>query len=62
MQLQCKLVPVCFQGYLLEDFYIKKNGRLSGLDDKLQDGAVYRLEPRLCGGKGGWISSEQYAN
>ncbi|XP_046899462.1 replication stress response regulator SDE2 isoform X2 [Hypomesus transpacificus] len=44
------------RGYLLEDFYIKKNGRLSGLDDKLQDGAVYRLEPRLCGGKGGFGS------
>lgn len=44
------------KGLQLLDFYIKKNGRLSRLDEKLQAGAVYRLEPRLCGGKGGFGS------
>ncbi|XP_070842784.1 splicing regulator SDE2 [Chaetodon trifascialis] len=39
-----------------EDFYIVTNGRLSGLEDPLQHGAVYHLEPRLCGGKGGFGS------
>ncbi|XP_053347668.1 splicing regulator SDE2 [Clarias gariepinus] len=38
------------------DFYVKKNGRISGGDERLQAGAVYRLEPRLCGGKGGFGS------
>ncbi|XP_037620201.1 replication stress response regulator SDE2 isoform X3 [Sebastes umbrosus] len=39
-----------------EDFYVVRNGRLSCLDDPLQHGAVYHLEPRLCGGKGGFGS------
>nr|XP_046233694.1 replication stress response regulator SDE2 [Scatophagus argus] len=39
-----------------EDFYVTRNGRLSDLDDPLQHGAVYHLEPRLCGGKGGFGS------
>ncbi|XP_076583580.1 splicing regulator SDE2 isoform X2 [Chaetodon auriga] len=39
-----------------EDFYVVTNGRLSALEDSLQHGAVYRLEPRLCGGKGGFGS------
>ncbi|KAF7688282.1 replication stress response regulator SDE2 isoform X1 [Silurus meridionalis] len=38
------------------DFYIKKNGRISGGDERLQPGAVYRIEPRLRGGKGGFGS------
>ncbi|XP_023189841.1 protein SDE2 homolog isoform X2 [Xiphophorus maculatus] len=36
-----------------QDWYVTTNGRLSGLEERLQDGAVYRLEPRLRGGKGG---------
>ncbi|NXL91322.1 SDE2 regulator, partial [Alectura lathami] len=39
-----------------ESLYVKCNGRLAGGDDVLQDGAVYSLEPRLCGGKGGFGS------
>ncbi|XP_037546407.1 replication stress response regulator SDE2 [Nematolebias whitei] len=39
-----------------QDFYVTSNGRLSHLEDPLQHGAVYRLEPRLSGGKGGFGS------
>ncbi|XP_029350464.1 splicing regulator SDE2 [Echeneis naucrates] len=39
-----------------EDFYVVRNGRLSDLQDLLEHGAVYHLEPRLCGGKGGFGS------
>ncbi|XP_041641262.1 replication stress response regulator SDE2 [Cheilinus undulatus] len=39
-----------------EDFYVVRNGRLSDLDDPLLHGAVYHLELRLCGGKGGFGS------
>ncbi|XP_034534176.1 replication stress response regulator SDE2 isoform X2 [Notolabrus celidotus] len=39
-----------------EDFYVVRDGRLSHLEDPLQPGAVYHLEPRLCGGKGGFGS------
>ncbi|XP_029997610.1 splicing regulator SDE2 isoform X2 [Sphaeramia orbicularis] len=38
------------------DFFITCNGRLSHLEDPLQDGGVYHLEPRLRGGKGGFGS------
>ncbi|XP_076139333.1 splicing regulator SDE2 [Alosa pseudoharengus] len=38
------------------DFYVKNNGRLSSGEEQLQTGAVYRLEPRLFGGKGGFGS------
>ncbi|XP_064174800.1 splicing regulator SDE2 isoform X3 [Anguilla rostrata] len=38
------------------DFYVKSNGRLLGEDEELQTGGWYRLEPRLCGGKGGFGS------
>ncbi|XP_040000998.1 replication stress response regulator SDE2 isoform X2 [Xiphias gladius] len=44
------------QGFSSEDFYVVRNGRLSDLEDPLQHGAVYHLEPRLCGGKGGFGS------
>ncbi|XP_022622430.1 protein SDE2 homolog isoform X2 [Seriola dumerili] len=44
------------QGVSSEDFYVVRNGRLSDLEDPLQHGAVYHLEPRLCGGKGGFGS------
>ncbi|XP_024299738.1 replication stress response regulator SDE2 [Oncorhynchus tshawytscha] len=44
------------KGIPSSDLYVKNNGRLSELDEKLQAGAVYRLEPRLCGGKGGFGS------
>ncbi|NXC73191.1 SDE2 regulator, partial [Anhinga anhinga] len=39
-----------------ESLYVKCNGRLVNGEDVLQDGAVYSLEPRLCGGKGGFGS------
>ncbi|NXG74301.1 SDE2 regulator, partial [Baryphthengus martii] len=39
-----------------ESLYVKCNGHLVNDDDVLQDGAVYSLEPRLCGGKGGFGS------
>ncbi|NXT79674.1 SDE2 regulator, partial [Zapornia atra] len=38
-----------------ESLYVKCNGRLVN-DGELQNGAVYSLEPRLCGGKGGFGS------
>ncbi|XP_009294660.1 splicing regulator SDE2 isoform X1 [Danio rerio] len=43
-------------GVSLTDFYVSSNGRLSRSNDLLQSGVVYRLEPRLCGGKGGFGS------
>uniref|UniRef100_A0A3Q0RJE0 SDE2 telomere maintenance homolog (S. pombe) n=1 Tax=Amphilophus citrinellus TaxID=61819 RepID=A0A3Q0RJE0_AMPCI len=42
---------LCFQ-----DFYVIRDGRRAHLDDPLQHGAVYHLEPRLRGGKGGFGS------
>ncbi|KAM9382324.1 splicing regulator SDE2 [Phaethornis superciliosus] len=39
-----------------ESLYVKCNGRLVNEEDALQNGAVYSLEPRLCGGKGGFGS------
>ncbi|XP_053919203.1 splicing regulator SDE2 [Cuculus canorus] len=39
-----------------ESLYVKCNGRLVDDEDLLQDGAVYSVEPRLCGGKGGFGS------
>ncbi|KAG7217989.1 hypothetical protein INR49_008141 [Caranx melampygus] len=44
------------QGVASEDFYVVRNGRLSDVEDPVQHGAVYHLEPRLCGGKGGFGS------
>ncbi|XP_044045729.1 replication stress response regulator SDE2 isoform X2 [Siniperca chuatsi] len=44
------------QGLSSDDFYAIRNGRLCDLDDPLRHGAVYHLEPRLCGGKGGFGS------
>lgn len=47
-------VCACVQGAgSSADFYVVRNGRLSALDEPLQPGAVYHLQPRLCGGKGG---------
>uniref|UniRef100_H2ZZC3 Replication stress response regulator SDE2 n=1 Tax=Latimeria chalumnae TaxID=7897 RepID=H2ZZC3_LATCH len=40
----------------LTDFYVKCNGHLANGDEKLQPGIIYSLEPRLCGGKGGFGS------
>ncbi|PKU39556.1 hypothetical protein llap_10139 [Limosa lapponica baueri] len=40
-----------------ESLYVKCNGRLANDEDVLQNGAVYSLEPRLCGGKGGLQAS-----
>ncbi|NXA74746.1 SDE2 regulator, partial [Thryothorus ludovicianus] len=39
-----------------ESLYVRCNGRLSSDEDELQSGVVYSLEPRLCGGKGGFGS------
>ncbi|XP_060922119.1 splicing regulator SDE2 [Limanda limanda] len=39
-----------------EDFYVIRNGRVSDVEDPLQHGSVYHLQPRLCGGKGGFGS------
>uniref|UniRef100_A0AAQ5YZ70 SDE2-like domain-containing protein n=1 Tax=Amphiprion ocellaris TaxID=80972 RepID=A0AAQ5YZ70_AMPOC len=39
-----------------QDFYVVRNGRRSDLQDPLQHGSVYHLEPRLKGGKGGFGS------
>lgn len=36
-----------------QDFYATSDGHVLLPEDGLQDGAVYRLEPRLRGGKGG---------
>ncbi|XP_015267345.1 PREDICTED: phosphatidylinositol-glycan biosynthesis class F protein isoform X1 [Gekko japonicus] len=43
-------------GFEKDHFYVKCNGRCVNSEDVLQDGAVYSLEPRLCGGKGGFGS------
>ncbi|XP_007935165.1 replication stress response regulator SDE2 [Orycteropus afer afer] len=40
----------------VEHFFVKCNGALITTNDAVQDGAVYSLEPRLCGGKGGFGS------
>ncbi|CAL8329551.1 unnamed protein product [Merluccius merluccius] len=44
------------QGFPSEDFYVTNNGRVSGPTEPLLQGSVYHLEPRLCGGKGGFGS------
>ncbi|XP_042302756.1 replication stress response regulator SDE2 [Sceloporus undulatus] len=44
------------QGLPEDHFYIKYNGCRVNSEDELQDGGVYSLEPRLCGGKGGFGS------
>ncbi|XP_008065303.1 protein SDE2 homolog [Carlito syrichta] len=40
----------------VEYFFVKCNGSLINTSDTVQHGAVYSLEPRLCGGKGGFGS------
>ncbi|KAM6165505.1 splicing regulator SDE2 [Erethizon dorsatum] len=40
----------------LECFFVKCNGALASTSDPVQHGAVYSLEPRLRGGKGGFGS------
>ncbi|XP_016105881.1 protein SDE2 homolog isoform X3 [Sinocyclocheilus grahami] len=44
------------EGASVADFYVKSNGRVSRRNASLQSGVVYRVEPRLCGGKGGFGS------
>ncbi|XP_062346469.1 splicing regulator SDE2 isoform X2 [Cinclus cinclus] len=39
-----------------ESLYVKCNGQLASDEDELQSGVIYSLEPRLCGGKGGFGS------
>ncbi|XP_077427987.1 splicing regulator SDE2 [Vanacampus margaritifer] len=38
------------------DFYVSRDARVSRPEERLQGGAVYRLVPRLRGGKGGFGS------
>ncbi|TMS23340.1 Replication stress response regulator SDE2 [Larimichthys crocea] len=38
------------------DLYVVRDGHLSHLEERLQPGVVYHLEPRLRGGKGGFGS------
>ncbi|XP_003930344.1 splicing regulator SDE2 [Saimiri boliviensis] len=40
----------------VEYYFVKCNGALINTNDTVQHGAVYSLEPRLCGGKGGFGS------
>uniref|UniRef100_A0A8D3BHN2 SDE2 telomere maintenance homolog (S. pombe) n=1 Tax=Scophthalmus maximus TaxID=52904 RepID=A0A8D3BHN2_SCOMX len=47
---------VQLQGVCSEDFYVIRNGRVEDVEDPVQHGAVYNLQPRLCGGKGGFGS------
>lgn len=48
------------QALSFTDLYVTSNGRISDSNDLLQSGVVYRVEPRLCGGKGGnWMFPEQ---
>ncbi|KAG8123335.1 putative cDNA sequence BC031781 protein [Naja naja] len=44
------------QGLPQDHFYVKCNGRYINSEGVLQDGALYSVEPRLCGGKGGFGS------
>ncbi|XP_074078917.1 splicing regulator SDE2 [Macrotis lagotis] len=44
------------RGIPVDCFYVKCNGQLTNAEDVVQYGAVYSLEPRLCGGKGGFGS------
>ncbi|XP_030044764.1 replication stress response regulator SDE2-like, partial [Microcaecilia unicolor] len=43
-------------GIPVDSLYVTCNGRLVGADQELQNGLVYSLAPRLCGGKGGFGS------
>ncbi|XP_061481023.1 splicing regulator SDE2 [Rhineura floridana] len=52
----CGLLRARCQGIPQDHFYVKCDGRLVNSEDVLQEGAVYSLEPRLCGGKGGFGS------
>ncbi|KAM4861670.1 splicing regulator SDE2 [Thomomys bottae] len=44
------------RGVPVECFYVRCNGGLIGIGDTVRHGAVYTLEPRLRGGKGGFGS------
>ncbi|XP_051550130.1 replication stress response regulator SDE2-like [Myxocyprinus asiaticus] len=44
------------EGASFTDFYVKSNGRIFHSNDLLQTGVLYRVEPRLYGGKGGFGS------
>ncbi|XP_067272249.1 splicing regulator SDE2 isoform X2 [Pseudorasbora parva] len=44
------------EGVCGTDYYVKSNGRVSHRHERLQCGVVYRVEPRLLGGKGGFGS------
>ncbi|XP_051881283.1 splicing regulator SDE2 isoform X2 [Pristis pectinata] len=47
---------LCRQGFPAADVYLKCNGKLVGEEADLHDGAIYSLETRLVGGKGGFGS------
>ncbi|GAA6098018.1 replication stress response regulator SDE2 [Tachysurus ichikawai] len=44
------------EGLWCADFYVKNNGRILDGEERLQAGGIYRIEPRLYGGKGGFGS------
>lgn len=44
---------LCLQGPRCSDLFVVTNGHVSAPDHPLHHGSVYRLEPRLRGGKGG---------
>ncbi|XP_069810573.1 splicing regulator SDE2 [Dendropsophus ebraccatus] len=50
------LLPAGDLGGPLSDFYVKCNGRCVCEEEQLRSGLVYSVEPRLCGGKGGFGS------
>ncbi|XP_069624508.1 splicing regulator SDE2 [Ranitomeya imitator] len=50
------LLPVSDPRGPLSDFYVKCNGHRVGAEEALRSGLVYSIEPRLCGGKGGFGS------
>ncbi|XP_012872729.1 PREDICTED: protein SDE2 homolog [Dipodomys ordii] len=60
-QIKARSLPVgnihlCSQGVPVDCFFVRCNGALVATGDTVQHGAVYTLEPRLRGGKGGFGS------
>ncbi|CAI9570914.1 unnamed protein product [Staurois parvus] len=51
-----ELLPSSGPGISCWDFYVTCNGRRLSRDDAVQNGYTYSVEPRLCGGKGGFGS------
>ncbi|XP_077341976.1 splicing regulator SDE2 [Lithobates pipiens] len=51
-----ELLPLSSLGISCCDFYVTCNGQRVSRDEALQNGFTYSVEPRLCGGKGGFGS------